>query len=106
GEGGDGRAPRPSPLSEIVGVNTGGPQGRREGEPSHDPATYRLFVDLVERMLDQRPETRIKPTEALQHPFLADPPLHHTQTHHLHKEKGCGPGGGQPGPAPPDSGLG
>lgn len=46
------------PLSEVVGVYTGGPSGRREGEAGHDPHTYGLFVDLVGRMLDQRPETR------------------------------------------------
>lgn len=46
------------PLSEVVGVHTGGPSGRREGETGHDPHTYGLFVDLVARMLDQRPETR------------------------------------------------
>ena len=46
------------PLSEVVGVYTGGPSGRRDGEAGHDPQTYSLFVDLVGRMLDQRPETR------------------------------------------------
>lgn len=46
------------PLSEVVGVYTGGPSGRRDGEAGHDPHTYGLFVDLVGRMLDQRPETR------------------------------------------------
>lgn len=46
------------PLSEVVGVYSGGPSGRREGEAGHDPHTYGLFVDLVGRMLDQRPETR------------------------------------------------
>lgn len=46
------------PLSDVVGMSTGGPQGRREGEVGHDSESYRLFVDLVERMLDHRPETR------------------------------------------------
>lgn len=46
------------PLSDIVGVESGGPSGRREGEPGHDPGTYALFLNLMERMLDQRPETR------------------------------------------------
>lgn len=46
------------PLSEVVGVNSGGPSGRREGETGHDPETYGSFVNLVERMLDHRPETR------------------------------------------------
>lgn len=51
-------APPRIPLSEVVGVNSGGPSGRREGEAGHDPETYGLFVNLVERMLDHRPETR------------------------------------------------
>lgn len=46
------------PLSDIVGVESGGPSGRREGEPGHDPGTYALFLNLMEKMLDQRPETR------------------------------------------------
>lgn len=46
------------PLSDIVGVESGGPSGRREGDPGHDPGTYTLFLNLMERMLDQRPETR------------------------------------------------
>lgn len=46
------------PLPEVVGMCTGGPNGRREGEAGHDPDSYALFVDLVERMLDHRPETR------------------------------------------------
>jgi len=29
-----------------------------------------VFVDLVSRMLDYDPETRIKPDEALRHPFI------------------------------------
>eukprot|EP00752_Nemacystus_decipiens_P008426 g7530.t1 len=66
------------PLSEVVGVYTGGPSGRREGEAGHDQHTYGLFVDLVLRMLDQRPETRITPAEALLHPFLVDHPPPHT----------------------------
>lgn len=58
-EGGGGYPDVPRvPLSEVVGVYTGGPSGRREGEAGHDPHTYGLFVDLVGRMLDQRPETR------------------------------------------------
>ncbi|CAN0455716.1 unnamed protein product, partial [Hapterophycus canaliculatus] len=62
------------PLADVVGVYSGGPSGRRDGEAGHDPVTYELFVNLVERMLDQRPETRITPAEALLHPFVVDQP--------------------------------
>lgn len=59
--GGRGNVPQDVPrvpLAEVVGVYSGGPSGRRDGEAGHDPVTYELFVNLVERMLDQRPETR------------------------------------------------
>ncbi|KAI9914950.1 hypothetical protein PsorP6_008436 [Peronosclerospora sorghi] len=40
------------------------------GTPNHSPDQYPTFHDLVMRMLDFNPDTRITPTEALQHPFL------------------------------------
>uniref|UniRef100_A0AAV1UCY3 Protein kinase domain-containing protein n=1 Tax=Peronospora matthiolae TaxID=2874970 RepID=A0AAV1UCY3_9STRA len=40
------------------------------GTPNHGPEQYPAFHDLVMRMLDFNPDTRISPTEALQHPFL------------------------------------
>eukprot|EP00949_MAST-11_sp_MAST-11-sp1_P004250 g4250.t1 len=57
-------------LSDIIGVNTGGPLGRRKGDAGHSPEHYRSFLDLVDRMLDYVPETRIKPIEALSHSFF------------------------------------
>ncbi|KAL3661462.1 hypothetical protein V7S43_013662 [Phytophthora oleae] len=40
------------------------------GTLNHNPEHYRPFHDLVMRMLDFNPDTRITPTEAMQHPFL------------------------------------
>ncbi|KAG1699578.1 hypothetical protein DVH05_012988 [Phytophthora capsici] len=40
------------------------------GTLNHDPKQYDPFLDLVMRMLDFNPDTRITPTEAMQHPFL------------------------------------
>jgi dual specificity tyrosine-phosphorylation-regulated kinase 1 len=57
-------------LSEIIGAETGGPRGQRLSEEGHTPANYAVFVDLVSRMLDYDPDTRIKPEEALRHPFI------------------------------------
>ncbi len=58
-------------LKDVLGVYTGGPGGRRKHEKSgHSTLHYLQFVDLVERMLDYDPRTRIKPMEALNHPFL------------------------------------
>jgi dual specificity tyrosine-phosphorylation-regulated kinase 1 len=57
-------------LREMLGSRTGGPGGRREGEPGHGPADYAKFEDLLARLMDLDPSTRITPAEALQHDFL------------------------------------
>ncbi|EGZ16150.1 hypothetical protein PHYSODRAFT_506386 [Phytophthora sojae] len=40
------------------------------GTLNHSPEQYDAFHDLVMRMLDFNPDTRITPTDAMQHPFL------------------------------------
>jgi serine/threonine protein kinase len=58
-------------LRDVLGVDTGGPQGRRRQERSgHTTQHYLQFLDLVQRMLAYDPKVRIKPMEALNHPFL------------------------------------
>ena len=57
-------------LTDILGVDVGGPGGRRLGEPGHSIADYLKFKDLVLRMLDFDPKTRITPRQALQHSFF------------------------------------
>ncbi|KAK1330204.1 hypothetical protein QTO34_010390 [Cnephaeus nilssonii] len=57
-------------LQEVLGVQTGGPGGRRAGEPGHSPADYLRFQDLVLRMLEYEPAARISPLGALQHGFF------------------------------------
>mgnify|MGYP001237220848 CR=1 FL=1 len=57
-------------LDEVLGVETGGPGGRRQGEDGHSPENYRLFRDLINRMLAYDPRKRIRPLEALNHPFF------------------------------------
>ena len=42
----------------------------RKGEAGHSPLDYQKFKDLILRMLDYDPETRIKPLEAIYHPFF------------------------------------
>ncbi|TMW56693.1 hypothetical protein Poli38472_006703 [Pythium oligandrum] len=61
----------PITLSELIGAETGGPGGRRRESPDHTVEDYRRFVDLIQRMLDYNPATRITPTEALAHPFIS-----------------------------------
>ncbi|XP_061771167.1 dual specificity tyrosine-phosphorylation-regulated kinase 1B isoform X1 [Nerophis ophidion] len=57
-------------LHEILGVETGGPGGRRAGEAGHAPCDYLKFKDLILRMLDYDPKSRITPFYALQHNFF------------------------------------
>uniref|UniRef100_A0A5K3G055 Dual-specificity kinase n=1 Tax=Mesocestoides corti TaxID=53468 RepID=A0A5K3G055_MESCO len=64
------KAPGARKLSDILGVNSGGPMGRRLQEPGHSPQDYAIFMDLVLQMLIYDPEKRIRPTEALAHRFF------------------------------------
>uniref|UniRef100_A0A671K8U6 Dual specificity tyrosine-phosphorylation-regulated kinase 1A n=1 Tax=Sinocyclocheilus anshuiensis TaxID=1608454 RepID=A0A671K8U6_9TELE len=57
-------------LHSILGVEAGGPGGRRAGESGHAVADYLKFKDLIRRMLDYDPKTRIQPYYALQHSFF------------------------------------
>lgn len=57
-------------LHTVLGVETGGPGGRRAGEPGHSPAEYLKFKDLILRILDYDPKNRIRPMSALQHSFF------------------------------------
>ena len=69
GGGGGGGPPGgvPDDLAATLGVNSGGPHGRRAGETGHSPAHYELFLGIVKRMLDWSPDTRITSAEALEH---------------------------------------
>ena len=58
-------------VSDIIGVNTNGPNGRRAGTAGHTRQDYTLFHDLVMKLLQYEPSKRIKPSEALEHPFFA-----------------------------------
>uniref|UniRef100_A0A1B6KQA7 dual-specificity kinase n=1 Tax=Graphocephala atropunctata TaxID=36148 RepID=A0A1B6KQA7_9HEMI len=57
-------------LHDILGVEVGGPSGRRLGEPGHAVSDYLKFKDLIFRMLDFDPKTRVTPYYALQHNFF------------------------------------
>lgn len=57
-------------LKDMLGSLTGGPGGRRKGESGHTPADYAKFEDLLARLMDLDPRTRITPAEALNHEFL------------------------------------
>jgi len=61
-------------LSDSLGSATGGPGGRRQGEVGHKKEDYDRFEDLLRRLLDVNPATRITPREALEHDFLKKSP--------------------------------
>ncbi|XP_073980886.1 minibrain isoform X2 [Rhodnius prolixus] len=64
------RSPGSRRLHDILGVESGGPGGRRLGEPGHSISDYLKFKDLIYRMLDFDPKTRVTPYYALQHNFF------------------------------------
>ena len=62
-------------LRAVLRMDEGGPGARPDPSESEKRRTryqYSLFIDLLERMLDYDPHKRIKPMEALNHPFLQD----------------------------------
>ncbi|XP_033641736.1 dual specificity tyrosine-phosphorylation-regulated kinase 1B-like [Asterias rubens] len=64
------KTPGSRKLHDILGVETGGPGGRRAGELGHSVSDYLKFKDLIIRMLEYDPAVRIKPYYALQHSFF------------------------------------
>ncbi|XP_038062942.1 dual specificity tyrosine-phosphorylation-regulated kinase 1B-like [Patiria miniata] len=64
------KSPGSRKLHDILGVETGGPGGRRAGELGHSVSDYLKFKDLILRMLEYDPAVRIKPYYALQHSFF------------------------------------
>ncbi|CAM2697831.1 unnamed protein product [Rotaria socialis] len=64
------RAPGTRKLHDILGVDVGGPGGRRAGEPNHSVSDYVKFKELVQQMLEYDPKRRILPFNALQASFF------------------------------------
>nr|CAB3240363.1 dual specificity tyrosine-phosphorylation-regulated kinase 1B [Phallusia mammillata] len=57
-------------IHEILGVESGGPGGRRGSEAGHTEQDYLKFKDLILRMLTYDPKERLTPFYALQHSFF------------------------------------
>lgn len=57
-------------LEDILGANSGGPDGRFAREPHHGRRDYAEFMSLVQAMLVYDPVRRIRAAEGLQHPFI------------------------------------
>lgn len=64
------KLPGTKKIHDILGVENGGPGSRRAGEPGHSMSDYLKFKDLILRMLDYDPKSRITPYYALQHNFF------------------------------------
>ncbi|CAG5127850.1 unnamed protein product [Candidula unifasciata] len=64
------KPPHSRKLHDVLGAESGGPGGRRTGEAGHGVPDYLKFKDLILRMLDYDPKTRITPYYALQHNFF------------------------------------
>jgi len=57
-------------LTEIISAETHRKKKYPPSETGNSPWNYELFVDLIHRMLTYDPRNRIKPEEALNHPFV------------------------------------
>jgi serine/threonine protein kinase len=62
-------------LMELI--RTGNRQKKKfpPSEAYNSERNYEMFIDLVHKMLSYEPSERIKPFEALNHPFLVSPDL-------------------------------
>jgi len=57
-------------LNDVLGVETGGPDGRRLNEPGHSVTDYLKLKDLITKMLHYDPAERITPFQAISHSFF------------------------------------
>jgi dual specificity tyrosine-phosphorylation-regulated kinase 1 len=67
--------PSTDPIASLTEVITAGSRQKKKFPPSeahNSPRNYQLFVDLVYQMLAYEPSERIKPHEALNHPFILE----------------------------------
>lgn len=59
-------------LTEVICSETHRKKKFPPSEARNTARNYELFIDLVHRMLAYDPRERIKPAEALNHPFITD----------------------------------
>jgi len=67
-------------LNEILGVEIGGPDGRRLNEPGHTVTDYFRLKELILRMLTYDPSQRITPFQAISHCFFGSTECAEVQT--------------------------
>jgi dual specificity tyrosine-phosphorylation-regulated kinase 1 len=66
--------PSPDPvasLTEVIRAETNRKKKHPPSESGNSSRNYELFVDLIYRMLSYDPRERIKPDDALNHPFIS-----------------------------------
>jgi dual specificity tyrosine-phosphorylation-regulated kinase 1 len=66
--------PSPDPiasLTEVIRAETHRKKKHPPSETGNSPRNYDMFVDLIYRMLSYDPRERIKPDDALNHPFIS-----------------------------------
>lgn len=61
--------PSTDPVKSLMQV-IGAQRNRTSTETGNTPENYKMFVDLIFRMLAYNPKERAKPEEALNHPFI------------------------------------
>jgi dual specificity tyrosine-phosphorylation-regulated kinase 1 len=66
--------PSPDPMASLAEIITTGSRNKKKNYPPSEAynsaRNYELFVDLAFKMLAYHPEDRIKPKDALLHPFI------------------------------------
>jgi len=67
-------------LDEVLGVESGGPDGRRLNEPGHSVTDYLKLKDLIMKMLTYNPTERITPFQAISHSFFGSSESAEVQT--------------------------
>ena len=65
--------PSTDPVASLSSVITAGARQKTsypQSEAYNSKANYEMFIDLISKMLAYLPEQRIKPADALNHPFI------------------------------------
>jgi len=65
-------APAPRTLGQIVGVDTGGPFGRRKDEAGHARENYVEFLSFISSLLIFDPVERVSAADALGHIYITE----------------------------------
>lgn len=67
-------------LNDTLGIEIGGPDGRRLNEAGHSVTDYLKLRDLISKMLQYDPAERITPFQAISHSFFGSTESAEVQT--------------------------